>query len=214
MKFKLSKTSSATKARPSRSIKDFRLWIGFIFILISIFLSQTIVAKATARSQIVVMVNSVPAGSEVTENDLTIEDAVLPDSVKSVATKNEVVGMIAIRDLKAGDILTSESVSSRIRTELRMISVPIKAGHLPNLDSGQLVDVWVTPSTDGMALPGPAQLVINEATISAVPGVIDPALDTAVTLLINQSNVAALVQAMRDGVIDLVGLPDNRRSVS
>lgn len=214
MKFKLSKTSSATKARPSRSIKDFRLWIGLIFILISIFLSQTIVAKATARSQIVVMVNSVPAGSEVTENDLTIEDAVLPDSVKSVATKNEVVGMIAIRDLKAGDILTSESVSSRIRTELRMISVPIKAGHLPNLDSGQLVDVWVTPSTDGMALPGPAQLVINEATISAVPGVIDPALDTAVTLLINQSNVAALVQAMRDGVIDLVGLPDNRRSVS
>ena len=214
MKFKLSKTSSATKARPSRSIKDFRLWIGLIFILISIFLSQTIVAKATARSQIVVMVNSVPAGSEVTENDLTIEDAVLPDSVKSVATKNEVVGMIAIRDLKAGDILTSESVSSRIRTELRMISVPIKAGHLPNLDSGQLVDVWVTPSTDGMALPGPAQLVINEATISAVPGVIDPALDTAVTLLINQSNVAALVQAMRDGVIDLVALPDNQRSVS
>ena len=214
MKFKLSKTSSATKARPSRSIKDFRLWIGLIFILISIFLSQTIVAKATARSQIVVMVNSVPAGSEVTENDLTIEDAVLPDSVKSVATKNEVVGMIAIRDLKAGDILTSESVSSRIRTELRMISVPIKAGHLPNLDSGQLVDVWVTPSTEGMSLPGPAQLVINEATISAVPGVIDPALDTAVTLLINQSNVAALVQALRDGVIDLVALPDNQRSVS
>ena len=214
MKFKLSKTSSATKARSSRSIKDFRLWIGLIFILISIFLSQTIVAKATARSQIVVMVNSVPAGSEVTENDLTIEDAVLPDSVKSVATKNEVIGMIAIRDLKAGDILTSESVSNRIRTELRMISVPIKAGHLPNLDSGQLVDVWVTPSTDGMALPGPAQLVINEATISAVPGVIDPALDTAVTLLVNQSNVAALVQAMRDGVIDLVALPDNRRSVS
>ena len=214
MKFKLSKTSSATKVRSSRSIKDFRLWIGLIFILISIFLSQTIVAKATARSQIIVMVNEVPAGSEITENDLTVEEAVLPDSVKSVAAKNKVIGMIALRDLKAGDILTSESVSNRIRTELRMVSVPIKAGHLPNLESGQLVDVWVTPSTDGMALPGPAQLVINEATISAVPGLIDPAMDTAVTLLINQSNVAALVQALRDGVIDLVALPDNQRSVS
>ena len=214
MKFKLNKTSSATKVHSSRSIKDFRLWIGLIFILISIFLSQTIVAKATARSQIIVMVNEVPAGSEITENDLTVEEAVLPDSVKSVAAKNKVIGMIALRDLKAGDILTSESVSNRIRTELRMVSVPIKAGHLPNLESGQLVDVWVTPSTDGMALPGPAQLVINEATISAVPGLIDPAMDTAVTLLINQSNVAALVQALRDGVIDLVALPDNQRSVS
>ena len=80
------------------------------------------------------------------------------------------------------------------------------------MESGQLVDIWVTPSMDGMALPGPAQLVIGQATISDIPTEIDPTLDTAVTLLIARSEVQVLVQAIRDGVIDLVALPNNRRS--
>jgi hypothetical protein len=63
-----------------------------------------------------------------------------------------------------------------------------------------------------MALPGPATLVISQATIEQVPELVDPTLDTAVTLLINMTSVQPLVQAMRDGVIDLVALPDNKRS--
>lgn len=202
------------QGRPHRSLRDVRFWLGIFFIVVSILVSQSLISKATARTQAVVLVNEVPMGSEITSTDLKMTEVYLPASSELVALTSDAVGLIATRDLFVGDILTKNSVINRTRSELRMVSVPIKAGHLPNIDSGQLVDVWVTPSTDGMALPGPAQVVISQASIQAVPNGIDPAMDTAVTLLIQASDVQALVQAMRDGVIDLVALPENRRSLS
>jgi hypothetical protein len=197
-----------------RSIKDFRLWLGLIFVILSIALAQLVISKATARTQALVVTKAVPAGSSIAASDLQLAEVVLPTNVTTVELTSEAVGMIAARDLFPGDVLIKAAITNQTPSNLRLVSVPIKAGHLPNLTSGQLVDIWVTPSTDGMALPGPAQLVINQATINAVPTGIDPTLDTAVTLLISGSDVQVLVQAMRDGVIDLVALPDNRRSSS
>jgi hypothetical protein len=204
VKLKVQKTSK-------KSIKDIRLWLGIIFILSSVFIAQTVIANATERSLAFVVIKSVPAGSKITSADLVLAKVVLPDIVIPLTNENEVVGKVAARDLFAGDLVVSKSIANLDQANLRLVSVPIRAGHLPDIQSGQLVDVWVTPSTDGMALPGPAQLVISQATVQSVPPGIDPTLDTAVTLLISTSAVQEIVQAMRDGVIDLVALPENRR---
>ncbi len=197
--------------KPKRSIRDFRLWLGVLFIAISIVLTQNVLNKATARSQAVIVTNEIPAGSVISQDDLKTVNVVLPQQVKAISDLTEAVGTTATRDLFIGDVLTSDSLSSKTNLNVRLISVPIRAGHLPKLDTGQLVDIWMTPSTDGMALPGPAQLLISQAAISDIPEGIDPTLDTAVTLLIPNTQVQVLVQAMRDGVIDVVALPQNRR---
>ncbi len=195
-----------------RTIKDFRLWLGIFFVFISVISAQLVLAKATARTSAILLKNSVPAGSLISENDVMNVKVVLPSEVNAVTDRSQAVGYVAARDLFAGDVLISQALSKQMPTNLRMVSVPIKAGHLPAIESGQLVDVWVTPAVDAMALPGPARLVITQATVHDVPAGIDPALDTAVTLLIESIDVQEIVQAMRDGVIDLVALPDNRRS--
>jgi hypothetical protein len=159
-----------------------------------------------------VLTNEVPAGSPIQASDLTTANVVLPTEVKTVELVSQAAGMIATRDLFVGDLLTADSMSDQTNKSLRLISVPIRAGHLPDLDVGQIVDIWMTPSTDGMALPGPATLLIPQATISMIPSGVDPTLDTAVTLLVQSSQVQILVQAMRDGVIDVVALPGNRRT--
>jgi hypothetical protein len=197
-----------------RSIKDIRLWLGIIFILVSVLIAQTVIASATARTLAYVVTKPIPAGSKISLTDLLLAEVVLPDSVKAISDKNQVVGKVAARDLFSGDLIIPEAISNKSQANLRIVSVPIRAGHIPVLESGQLVDVWVTPSTDGMALPGPAQLVISQATVYFVPTGIDPTLDTAITLLITQADVQKIVQAMRDGVIDLVALPDNNRGLS
>lgn len=197
-----------------RSLKDIRLWLGLLFVFISIALAQVVISKGTARTQALVMVNAIPIGSTISASDVQLAEVVLPDVVPTVELTSDVVGMVATRDLFPGDVVIKAALTNQTPSNLRLVSVPIKAGHLPNLGTGQLVDIWVTPSTDGMALPGPAQLVINQATINEVPAGIDPTLDTAVTLLISGTDVQVLVQAMRDGVIDLVALPENRRSTS
>lgn len=210
----MKRISRVKSPKPKRSIKDFRLWLGFIFILLSIWLTQNLVAKATARTQVVVIQNQIPAGSLIKASDLAVIDVVLPKEVKTISLLSQAEGMTATRDLFSGDILTTDSISEGTNKNLRLVSVPIRAGHLPNLAAGQLVDVWMTPSMDGMALPGPAQQLISQATINMIPDGVDPTLDTAVTLLIPSSQVQVLVQAMRDGVIDIVALPENRRSGS
>ncbi len=198
-------------SKPNRSIRDFRLWLGVLFIAISIVLTQNVLNRATARSQAVIVTNEIPAGSVISQDNLKIVNVVLPQQVKAISDLTEAVGTTATRDLFIGDVLTSDSLSSKTNLNVRLVSVPIRAGHLPKLDAGQLVDIWMTPSTDGMALPGPAQLLISQAAISDIPEGIDPTLDTAVTLLIPNTQVQVLVQAMRDGVIDVVALPQNRR---
>ncbi len=198
-------------SKPKRSIRDFRLWLGVLFIAISIVLTQNVLNRATASSQAVIVTNEIPAGSVISQDDLKTVNVVLPQQVKAISDLTEAVGTTATRDLFIGDVLTSDSLSSKTNLNVRLVSVPIRAGHLPKLDAGQLVDIWMTPSTDGMALPGPAQLLISQAAISDIPEGIDPTLDTAVTLLIPNTQVQVLVQAMRDGVIDVVALPQNRR---
>lgn len=199
-------------ARTPRSVKDLRLWFGILLMGLSVLLTQSVISKANARTEVLVLVKDIPAGSPVTRNDLQIENVVLPAITQPFDVTTEILGFTATRDLFTGEVLITNSVTAIGTPSLRLVSVPIKAGHLPILESGQLVDIWVTPSMDGMALPGPAQLVIGQATISDIPTEIDPTLDTAVTLLIARSEVQVLVQAIRDGVIDLVALPNNRRS--
>ena len=198
--------------KPKRSIKDIRLWLGIIFVITSVLLAQGLFAKAAIRQSAVLVNRSVPVGSALTQNDVQLVEVLVPDSIEVISQVDQAIGKVVTRDLFSGDLLTKNSIADRFRSDLRLISVPIKAGHLPLLQAGQLIDVWVTPSTDGMALPGPATLVISQATIEQVPDLVDPTLDTAVTLLVNVASVQPLVQAMRDGVIDLVALPDNKRS--
>ncbi len=210
----MKRVSRVKPVKPKRSIKDIRLWLGFIFVLTSVLLTQNLLAKATARTQAVIIQNEIPAGSPIRSTDLALVNVVLPEGIKTISTLSQADGMRATRDLFVGDILTTDSIADDADKSLRLVSVPIRAGHLPNLDFGQLVDVWMTPSIDGMALPGPAQLLISQAIINMIPDGIDPTLDTAVTLLIPSNQVQVLVQAMRDGVIDIVALPENRRTRS
>lgn len=210
-KFSASKRSIGL-GKTHRSIKDIRLWLGVFFVVLSIFITQSVLTKATARTTAVVVKKSIPAGSPISATDISHAQVVLPEDVMPLTLDNEVIGMRATRDLFSGDVLTKDSLSNSAPVNMRLISTPIKAGHLPAIEAGQLVDIWVTPSTDGMALPGPARLVIAQAVIDSVPLGVDPTSDSAVTLLISEAAVGQLVQAMRDGVIDIVALPGNRRS--
>jgi hypothetical protein len=106
-----------------------------------------------------------------------------------------------------GDLVRVHSISNGFASDVRTVSIPIRAGHLPEVSPGEKVDVWMTPSLDGVALPGPAKLIIPNAVIASAPEFVDSGMDTSVTVSISQESVQVLVQAMRDGLIDLVAIP-------
>lgn len=198
---------SKTFAKANRKTQDPRLWLGILFIVAAMIIGQLVVSGASARVSAVALNSNIAQGALIREGDVSSVQVAVPSTENLVSVPSEVVGKIASTDLFAGDLVSVHSISNGFASDARTVSVPIRAGHLPQVSPGEKVDVWMTPSLDGVALPGPANLIIPNAVIAAAPEFIDAGMDTSVTVLISQDQVQVLVQAMRDGVIDLVAIP-------
>lgn len=194
-------------ANTNRKTQDPRLWFGILFILAAMVIGQLVITKASARVSVVALNSNIAAGSVIRESDISTVQVSVPNVENLIAVPSEVVGKITTTDMFIGDLVNVRSVTNGFASDVRTVSVPVRAGHLPQVSPGEKVDVWMTPSLDGVALPGPASLIIPNAVVFAAPEFVDAGMDTSVTLLILQEQVQVLVQAMRDGVIDLVAIP-------
>ncbi len=198
---------SKSVAKTNRKSQDPRLWLGIVFIVTAMIVGQLVISSASARVSAVALNSNIAQGALIRESDLTSVQVSVPNVENLISAPSDVVGKIATTDLFAGDLISVHSISNGFASDARNVSVPIRAGHLPQVSPGEKVDIWMTPSLDGVALPGPASLIIPNAVIAAAPEIIDAGMDTSVTVLISQDQVQVLVQAMRDGVIDLVAIP-------
>jgi hypothetical protein len=196
-----------SKVNVNRKTSDPRLWLGIFFIFVAMIIGQIVVSNASARVPAVTLNSNIAKGALIQEGDVSVATVSVPFAQNLISVPGDAVGSIASTDLFAGDLVSVNSISSGFAIDARNVSVPIRAGHLPQVNPGEKVDIWMTPSLDGVALPGPATLIIPNAVIAAAPEYIDAGMDTSVTVLISQDQVQALVQAMRDGVIDLVAIP-------
>lgn len=198
---------SKSVAKANRKSQDPRLWLGILFILAAMIIGQLVISSASARVSAVTLNSNIAQGALIRDGDVTSVQVSVPNVENLISVPSDVVGKVATTDLFAGDLLSVHSITNGFASDARNVSVPVRAGHLPQVSPGEKVDIWMTPSLDGVALPGPAGLIIPNAVIAAAPEFIDAGMDTSVTVLISQDQVQVLVQAMRDGVIDLVAIP-------
>jgi hypothetical protein len=198
---------SKSIAKVNRKSQDPRLWLGISFVVAAMIIGQFVISSASARVSAVTLNSNIAQGSLIRESDVNSVQVSVPNVENLISVPSEVVGKVATTDLFAGDLITVHSISNGFAIDARNVSIPIRAGHLPQVSQGEKVDIWMTPSLDGVALPGPASLIIPNAVIAAAPEFIDVGMDTSVTVLISQEQVQVLVQAMRDGLIDLVAIP-------
>ncbi len=152
---------------------------------------------------VAVATHSLSAGSTVAASDIDFIPVAVPQSISTVTSSEQLIGKTVTQPISQGALFASNLVSDESATAVRTVTVPIHAGHLPNLSRGALVDVWVTPSLDGVATPGPATLAIHSALVAQAPSEIDPTSDSTISLQVDVQDVQTLVQAMRDGLIDV-----------
>ncbi len=193
-----------TRDRQRATLRDIRFWLGLILVVGSVTVGARVLSAASHRVPAVIAVNSLAAGTTVTAQDVEIVNVAIPDSVQRIASSQDVIGKVLAQPLVAGALVPPSVVSTSGSLTTRTIAIPIRAGHLPGLARGSLVDVWVTPSLDGVATPGPATRVVVDALVAEVPQDVDPSSDTSISLQVENENVQPLVQAMRDGLIDIV----------
>ena len=195
------------KVQRKSTYKDPKLWAGVLLFVASAYLGQQTLRSAGARTQAVVLVNDLTAGARISTEDVQLVGVAVPDTANLVADPQSAIGMTVRTDVFAGDLLNVKALGQGELKSMRNISVPLRAGHVPAITNGSRVDVWVTPATTGMELPGPSRVIISAAVVVAAPDAIDSTSDTSATLAIPTKQVQGLVQAMRDGLIDLVVVP-------
>jgi hypothetical protein len=198
---------SKSIAKANRKTQDPRLWLGILFIVTAMIIGQLVVSGASARVPALTLNSNIAQGAQIKASDVSAVQVSVPLTDNLVSIPSEVVGKVAATDLFIGDLVRVHSISNGFAADVRTVSIPIRAGHLPEVSPGEKVDVWMTPSLDGVALPGPAKLIIPNAVIASAPEFVDSGMDTSITVSISQGQVQVLVQAMRDGLIDLVAIP-------
>jgi hypothetical protein len=186
--------------------RDFRLWLGIGLLLFSILMISHLISSAKARTPLLSVTHDIGAGTTLTDADLAVAQVAIPDTAHYLSDIDVALGQITTRSLAQGELLTDTAVGSTSGSNLRTVSVPIRAGHLPGISHGDLVDIWSTPSTDGMAQPGPPKLILSRAVVADSPAGVDPTSDTAISLTIPLADVHAVIAALRDGLIDVVAV--------
>jgi hypothetical protein len=129
------------------------------------------------------------------------------------------VGYVVLRSVGSHELLPHDALIAPGRqVQRRDVTVAVAYGHLPtDLRGGDVVDVYVSPDDKairrgekGVDLTVP-RLVLSDVVVARVTrssGLTSSGQTVPVVLTVDPSQVLAVVQALADGPIDLVRVPD------
>ena len=190
----------------SKRLTDWRLWVGLALVIGSTFAGQKILNSYDHGISALVVTRDLAPGQRITAGVVRLEKVSLPDTSSVIKSQDEIIGKIVQQPIFSGSVLDARMLTHRKNENLRALSIPLLAGHVPPLEVGALVDVWFTPSTDGVQLPGPARVLVKNAVITVPPSSQDSQMNTAITLEVKFNDVQRVVTAMRDGTLDVVAV--------
>ena len=202
------------------SWRDSRLVLGVLLIVVSVLVGAKVLSGADASQQVWVAAHDLAPGTVLTGEDLKLDRVRLFGTSERYLAGDKPVGYVVQRPI-GEDELVARTALSDPGTDLvrREVTVPVAAGHLsPDLAHGDVVDLYVTPSeatsrrlvAAKAAAPYAPQLVLRGVSIARVSrggGLASSGQDVTVVLSVAPSEVAAVVQALADGTLDLVRVP-------
>lgn len=220
---------------------DGRLVLGVLLVLVSVVVGARVLSSAD-RSQLVwTTTRDLAPGASLRDGDLQPTQARLFGSGARylAASGPKPVGYVLQRGLGSGELLPADALRRpEVDVDFRYVTVPVLPGHLPpDIDSGQQVDIWVTPAPDAVTAQAPAPTQADSdgdgapddgastagatsggarLVLAGVPVFARPAeagfggggsTERAVVLQVRPDDVGPLVTAMSEGRIDLVRVP-------
>lgn len=212
--------SPAASRLTSPSWRDSRLILGVLLILVSVLVGAKVLSGADVSQQVWVAARDLAPGTVLTDDDLHLGRVRLFGTSERYLAGDKPLGYVVVREIGAQELIARTSLSQPGRDlPRREVTIPVAAGHLPpDLEHGDQVDLYVTPS-DATARrtvaakgadPYAPRLVLRGVSIGRVArggGLASSGQDVTVVLSVAPADVAAIVQALADGTLDLVRVP-------
>lgn len=203
---------------------DTRLVLGVLLVLTSVLVGARVLASADRSQTVWATTHDLAPGSQLTPADLTrMRVRLFSHSENYVRGSGPPpTGYFLRRGVGAGELLPYNALTKPgADLSFRYLTVPVARGHLPpDLASGGQVDVYVSPeSKAGSATAGttPPRLVVRNVTVllrRRAAGLSSASDDEPVVLRVRPGDVPALLAAMSEGRIDLIGVPRKQETES
>jgi Flp pilus assembly protein CpaB len=149
--------------------RDPRLAIGVILVAASVALGARVIAAADDTVPVWSLRNDVPAGSELTSDDVELSHVHFDeagDTERYFDGAEEIPGGLVVgHDLAAGELLSRSALVQPESEAISEVPLPVADGFYPtDLGVGDRVDVWVAPTdeTDRQAM---AELVLDDVAV-------------------------------------------------
>ncbi|MFF4760604.1 hypothetical protein [Streptomyces sp. NPDC001292] len=229
---------AAAPARPSvgdrlptapRERKPALAALAVLLILVGALGATMLVLQAGDRIEVVKVTKEIPAGESVTSNDVTSVLVAADDSINYVQWSQ----LDALKTLKAKSTIYKDTVvmgqmfaeKSSLPAGKASVGVALKEGQYPaNIKNGDVVAVYRVgdnASSSGSGSGGSSgsagstsggNLIVDRARVSSKSDNSDAAVSTgslSLTLLVDQSDAAAVAQAASAGSVAVVVVPGN-----
>jgi hypothetical protein len=142
--------------------RDPRLALGVLLVLASVLVGARVLAAADDTTPVWAATKDLPAGSQVSADDVEVVDVSLGSEVDGAylsATAPLSTGLILAKPVAAHELLTRTAVDPSASTPVAQLPLGVDSSSMPaDLASGDIVDVWVVPSavvdSPGTASPG------------------------------------------------------------
>ena len=136
--------------------KDPKLIVGLVLILISIAGVIGIIRINNQTYTYYTAKGDIPIGQKITPDMLVTKEVNLGDSKDRYLSREQIESgkYIAVRQIPAGEFISSSSAQENIRENRRLITVTLDRGLAATFKPGEHVDVWViSPEKEKQKVP-------------------------------------------------------------
>lgn len=201
-------------APPKRS-RTPEIALGLLLIVAAALGAMWLYSRATSSVEALALGRDVPRGAVLAVDDLVVVEVSTEDRVlmMSRSQASNVVGLTAVADWRAGDLVTPEMFSALPTAETgeAIVGVAVTAGALPvsHLAIGDTVTVVLTPPTDGSAqleadaVDRTAPVLFEAATVIEVTP-LGTVGDQVVSLILPNDDARLVAAASSEGRVRLI----------
>ena len=137
-----------------------RTWLGVGLIGISIVGTVIVVADSKTGTGIVLAATFIPAGHEITADDI-VSARLMTAGTSSSLSERDVIGRRVVSDLAPGDLLTQRSLDGTFESR-KVVSVPVGITPAVAAIVGARVELWFVAKQQQ-----PPELIAHDATVIA-----------------------------------------------
>jgi hypothetical protein len=203
---------SASRLAKARWL-DARLLIGLLLVLLSVVVGAKVVADADQRVKVWSVTHDLGADTPLSSDDLAPASVSLDDSTgRYLSASEDLDGLVLTRPVGRGELLPVSAVGRSDASTERRITIEVDRTGVAGITKGRVVDVYAVRDDNATGPSTPPELVLSGVTVAedvkSSGGTFGGGGSTVgVTLLVDQTKVPGLIDAVAHGSIYLVQVP-------